>query len=231
MARRSRISPTGGGRTLRVEAPQVGDPSFTVQWRIGGLHPGSLFRGHAFLAAVEEAHHTMAERVQEDAVAILRERVAATGRPQLEDAPREGREANRLQRSLLDPENAFSSPAGFGVGIPAWLDRSPAALYWRIIEEGGQGYTTRGLFFPPGAPVPGSPAEPPRPYSKSAIMFAQFPRGIATHIGATPAYRMLNVARRHFLARQWYYDVYQDKVAARGFPLEFGVGKGRRPGR
>jgi hypothetical protein len=34
----------------------------------------------------------------------------------------------------------------FTVGLAHWLDQSPAALYWRSIEEGMAGYTANVLF-------------------------------------------------------------------------------------
>lgn len=154
------------------------------------------FQPAAFYRKVALAHVDMAELVQERAVEILQERVAATGRPQLEDAPRPGREANRLETSILHEQNREVTASGWTVGRPGWLEESPAALYWRLIEEGGTAYRTFGFFYPPGgkAELPGA--------QRTAIMLGQtlntsrkpFPFLVA----ATPAYHMMEQAGQWF---------------------------------
>lgn len=196
---------------------------FSTSWNIKMGRPiGSLFRGPDFLQAVRDAHVEMTVQVRNKAVEVLRRRVAANGRPQLSASPRPGREPERLKRSIMDDRNTFVSNSGFTVGRTDWLDMSPARLYWRQIEEGAPGYIARGLFF-----TPEGEAERPIPGSKSAIMFAQFRRGIATHIGPTPAYEYLNEATDWFFQTDLWLETYRRVLGSRGFDLEFRMAPGK----
>ena len=92
----------------------------------------------SYRVACADAHHEMARRIQVRSVYYLRQSVRATGREQRGD--------KRLERSLLDDRNRIVSSRNFHVGIEDWLDQSPARLYWRALEIGGDPYTTRGFF-------------------------------------------------------------------------------------
>lgn len=88
--------------------------------------------------ASRDAHDQMAAIVQARQAFQLRQSVRQTGREQRGD--------RRLQKSILDARNRSARVGGFSVGIESWLDRSPAALYWRALEVGGEPYTTRAFF-------------------------------------------------------------------------------------
>lgn len=97
--------------------------------------------------ALAAAHEDMAERVRAYAADELERR--KTDRP--------GR-GNLMEKAIRDRRNSEVSSAGFTVGETSWLDRSPAALYYRRIEEGGPNPMSRfgaigGSFFVPGGPI------------------------------------------------------------------------------
>lgn len=113
------------------------------------------FRRKGFQQALADVHVEAAQVVQKGMAAELDAKVGRTGtygyRPQ--------RPGRRLQTSLLNDQNREVFANTFTVGIPHWLDRSPAALYWRQIEEGTAGYSTNALFTDEGGPGGiGSPA-------------------------------------------------------------------------
>lgn len=177
-----------------------------------------FFRGGGFNRGLAEAHENMAEQVQERAVEILRRRVAQTGRPQLSESPRPGREANRLETSILNEYNRFASASGFLVGRPDWLEQSPAALYYRIIEEGGTPYVTSGFFFAPGgkAELPSS--------ARDAIKLHQTARTSGKPftflVAGTPAYQMHEGAGEWWAdQRQLIFSVYNDVLNRHGLPV------------
>jgi hypothetical protein len=67
--------------------------------------------------------------------------------------PRPQRPGDRLGAAIMDERNAVVYPNTFQVGLDDWLDKSPAALYWRVIEEGMAGYWASALFTDtPGGP-------------------------------------------------------------------------------
>lgn len=86
------------------------------------------FRGGAFQRALAEANETAAIVVQQGMVDELEREVRQTGRVQ--------RGTNLLELSLMHENNREVFANTFRVGRESWLDRSPAALYWRRIEEG-----------------------------------------------------------------------------------------------
>lgn len=97
------------------------------------------FRGSAFNGALAKAHAEAAYVVQEGMVEELDRKVAANGRLQ--------RPGRRLQVALMDDRNVNVFTNSFQVGIEAWLNKSPAALYWRRIEEGDpKSFRARVLF-------------------------------------------------------------------------------------
>lgn len=92
-----------------------------------------------YKTALAFAHEEFAVQVQEQAVEIVRQRVQETGREQT------GKQ--RLERSIMDDRNRTVNASGFAVGREAWMNRSPARMYWRALEVGGKPYTTKVAFF------------------------------------------------------------------------------------
>ena len=86
------------------------------------------FLGGPFRQAVTDVHTNAAITVQEGMVDSLRKSIKATGRKQ--------RAGERLEMALLDEQNRQVTSSGYSVLRPSWMNRSPAALYWRRIEEG-----------------------------------------------------------------------------------------------
>lgn len=127
--------------------------------------------------ALTDAHYKMARIMQQYQVDALQDSIEDTGRPQRTNK-------GRLRRSILDERNTILRANGWAVGIPAWLNQSPAGAYWRVIEEGTGPYDTDGLFFRDreGTVVdrPASDAG-----SRSALMLLQF---------ASPAARTIHVS-------------------------------------
>lgn len=99
------------------------------------------FWSNEFYRAVAEANEAMAIKVQEGMVEKLRAGVGRLGRPQ--------RGGERLAMSLMHEENRLVTSSGFLVGREAWLNQSPARMYWRGIESGIGSYYTKALFFGP----------------------------------------------------------------------------------
>jgi hypothetical protein len=107
------------------------------------------FIGGGFNQALEEVHNKVAILMQEGQAQRLEEKIDATGRQQ--------RPGERLKTSILHEANRDVTASGFTVGRPAWLDRSPAAVYWRRIEEGDtQTFDTIGGAFFTSTFGPGS---------------------------------------------------------------------------
>lgn len=126
-----------------------------------------------FQTALASVHAAAAEVVAQGMVDRLQRKVDAKGRPQ--------RGNDRLAMSLLDPENAEWSANRFIVGKESWLERSPAALYWRGIEEGIGAYTTQALFTNTnGPPWAGPYYRPNRKFRGDHLRMRQGvgPRGI-----------------------------------------------------
>lgn len=96
--------------------------------------------------ALAAAHEDMAERVRDYAADELKK--TKSHRP--------GR-GNLMEQAIKNRQNSVVSANGFTVGEPDWLDVSPAALYYRRIEEGGPNPMAAfglvgGQFFVPGGP-------------------------------------------------------------------------------
>lgn len=160
------------------------------------------FRGGAFQLAVKEVHEELAQAVQNGMVAELRSRVAKTGRKQ--------RGTNHLAISLLHERNTEITASGFLVGRESWLEQSPAALYYRRIEEGDAQTFNSNILFTNNHPSLGGPYSQPwspgglsskgtwedgptsreMPAGYKHIRMPQFRKGVFVRgIGPFPAYR------------------------------------------
>lgn len=137
--------------------------------------------------ALTVVHEELANDVMIEALAVLRERVAAGGRPQRETRG----EKRYLEEWLKEPDirrQAIIRLSGFTVPDIDALNRSKAGRYWRQVEQGAT--TTQelsGLFgLPPlvGGRVQKGSWEIPSRGSRSATKFAQFSGGRAKTITA-----------------------------------------------
>lgn len=120
------LGPTGRG---------AGDASITVRFNANELislanRTGGKFAGGSFQRALTAVHERASTKIQEGMVDRLNRAIHETGRVQ--------RGGERLATALMHEENRTVSAGGFVVGRPYWLDRSPAKLYYRRIEEGDQ---------------------------------------------------------------------------------------------
>ena len=115
------------------------------------------FRGQRFYDALRDANAAAAVKVQKGMYDDLQRQI---GTHSTYAGPRPQRPNDRLGAAIMDERNALVYPNGFQVGVKAWLDRSPAALYWRTIEQGMSGYWTNALFTDiPGSGVWARPGE------------------------------------------------------------------------
>ena len=112
------------------------------------------FRDATFKAALHGANERAAIEIQKGMRKHLEERIG--DRPQ--------RQGKRLQKALTDEGNRIVKHNGFVVGVEAWLNKSPAAMYWRQVEEGMGAYVTRALFSNNGGP--GGVGKVGRPFSR-----------------------------------------------------------------
>lgn len=115
----------------------IGEPGFSVVFNTNSLIrltdsvTGQFREGTGnFQRALSEANDKAALKVAEAMVESLQRSVKATGRKQ--------RGTNNLAEAILHINNRDVTASSFIVGRPSWLDRSPAELYWRRIEEGDQ---------------------------------------------------------------------------------------------
>lgn len=90
------------------------------------------FRSQRFYQALQIANAKAAQQVQLGMRDSVRQQVGTHG----SYGPRPQRPGQRLERSIMSPRNFVANPNNFQVGIESWLNKSPAALYWRRIEEG-----------------------------------------------------------------------------------------------
>lgn len=105
------------------------------------------YRSDAFYGALKRANLRAAETVQKGMAESVRTQI---GTHSHYAGPRPQRTGNRLIKSLMNAENRVVHSNNFMVGLETWMNRSPAAEYWRTIEEGMAGYDTRALFYTPG---------------------------------------------------------------------------------
>lgn len=97
------------------------------------------FLGGQFQKALAEAHEAMAIRVQQGSAKHVQRSISPT---------RKQRGGERLATSLLDDRNRRVTASGFKVHVESWLDESPAAKYYRRIEEGDpHEFITYGVLF------------------------------------------------------------------------------------
>jgi hypothetical protein len=166
--------------------------------------------GAGLVSAITAAHTDAAERVQERMAEELEQRVAANGRPQ---TFRDDHESGTLPMAVRHPKNRIVTFSGFTVGVPEWLDQSPARLYWRQVEQGGPERETRGLFYLPGAPVAADPT-----LNKWHGRFRDYglgSRAPRARIGPFPAYRYLETGAR-FGAAMSMRPIYETRLKAIG---------------
>lgn len=166
-----------------------GDPKITVRFEAGRIihltdATTRKFLGGAFQHALANAHSEAAEIVQGAMAKALtkaeRDHAASTGRY------RPQRPGDRLLNSILDERNREVTASTWRVGIPSWYEKSPAALYWRQIEEGGRPYRTTALFTNawPGATRFFAPAPAPT----AQMRMPQLSRGAPILVQGTPRY-------------------------------------------
>lgn len=172
------------------------------------------FQGGAFRIAVTDVNDKAGAFVQQGQVLRLKEKIKETGRTQTGQ--------HTLEIALLDERNRRATVSGFIVGVKTWLDESPAALYYRRIEEGDpntfsayvlftSGFGTSGPYSPNG----GNRSKP-LGYKHRTMLQG---RGVfVTGIGPYPAYHY-SEGGREYLAK---YDMRQRYIAALanvGIPL------------
>jgi hypothetical protein len=95
------------------------------------------FRSANFYAALKRANERAARVVQFGMVDELERKIG----------PRPQRPGKRLARSIMNERNREVFANTFTVGRATWLDQSPAALYWRRIEEGDKKTFNSRIFF------------------------------------------------------------------------------------
>jgi hypothetical protein len=111
------------------------------------------FRSQRFYDALRDANAAAAVKIQKGMYDELQRQI---GTHSEYAGPRPQRPGDRLGAAIMDERNAVVYPNGFQVGIDDWLDKSPAALYWRVIEGGMSGYWASALFTDtPGGPWKG----------------------------------------------------------------------------
>lgn len=171
------------------------------------------FRGGGFQRALASANAQAAKVVQEGMAKELDRQIGA----------REQRPGNRLRRSILNDRNVDVLANTFSVGLPSWMDQSPAALYWRRIEEGDpQTFTARILFTNNAVDSVGYGPPFARPESGGGthMRMPQFRRrGVLVQgIGPFPAYEYSRGGFAAF-ARVDMADLYQRELRAVGIEL------------
>lgn len=157
-------------RSARFGSTALGTPGFSVRLdarteRMIQLvdEVSNNFRGGAFQRALAKSHEAAAEVVQMGMVTELRKQVKATGRRQ--------RGSNYLEFSLLHENNVDTTATGYTVGRESWLERSPARVYYRRIEEGDNATFDGKILFTNDHPGLGGPYS--APWSLGGISFRQ----------------------------------------------------------
>lgn len=125
------------------------------------------FLGGAFQHALTRANEEAAIKIQDGMADFLNDQMArhsngGTARPQ--------RPGHRLVKSILHENNREATASGFLVHRPSWMDRSPAKMYWRSIEEGMGTFDGEILFAdgPPEGRVTGKRYQPWSPGGRRA---------------------------------------------------------------
>lgn len=185
------------------------------------------FRGTAFYEALAKANAEAAYVVREGMVQELDRQVSKNGRLQ--------RPGRRLQMALEDDRNVRVLANSFQVGIEAWLNKSPAALYWRRIEEGDpKSFRARVLFTDVASgggygPITGSGRFYTPNESEGNMRMKQFDengyKGILVRIRGYPALRFSKGGRRA-LGRFDMYATYERNLRAAGIRINKGTRAG-----
>lgn len=182
------------------------------------------FRGGAFQQALTEANAKVATNMQWGMVDELERQVKLTGRKQRGD--------ERLEMSLLSEHNREAFANTFSVGRESWLDRSPARLYWRRIEEGDAAtFDSRilftndfGSFYGPWSPsgrdtrASAGNYHRKQPPGYKHMRMPQHRGAWVQNIGPYPAYRYSRGARR-VLQRTNMHDLYATHLARVGINI------------
>jgi hypothetical protein len=119
----ARLGQLSGKSGAVVVSVKVAVPGLSIVDQLTGA-----FRSGAVYRALGTVNEKLAIQMQEAMASSLDKQVKATGRQQ--------RGGERLKGSILHEFNREVFANNFRVGIPAWMDRSPAKTYWRRIEEG-----------------------------------------------------------------------------------------------
>lgn len=182
------------------------------------------FRNGKFQAAVSAANEQLADRVARGMVARLEERIdSRVGGNAAMGGRRPQRGTNHLEQSLMSEKNRFVSASQVKVGLPQWLNKSPAKRYWRRIEQGAPEMviettilfkTTGGKFvWPSGGQL--DPKLIRRPKGAEPMAKGQFRHSI----GPFPAYHYAEGGQEAF-ARTSMVELYRVQLAKVGIPLE-----------
>lgn len=99
--------------------------------------------------AAARAHQRMAVRGTENQHRILEEAVAERA-SRYPESNRSTRHLRRAVRSSGNRKGLGKWVHGFEAGIPEFLDTTPAAPYWRQVEEGSDVFLGRRLLMVPG---------------------------------------------------------------------------------
>lgn len=175
------------------------------------------FLGGGFQSALSVANEKAAIQMQQAIAEALDEKIKGH---RTRNRPR--RPGERLKMSILDANNREVLANTFRVGIPAWYDRSPAALYWRGVEEEGIGaYTTYGFFVGPGVVGPHAP-----PTGQQSLI--QLSRGKmgngrkppVIHVGAFNAYHFHRVGVANSVQRLDMAGKYLRELARIGLTMQ-----------
>lgn len=201
--------------------PRAGRPDFSMVFRANQIlrltdEITGAFRGGRFQRALEAAHTEAAQNIQKVSAQQLRTRKSR--RPQVR-TPLLGddHEPGALEEAILHEKNRFVNASGFKVGIPAWLDQSPAEKYWRQIEQGAPERAAPGFFY--GFNKDGRSMRS-RANPRRAGLDARFlqGRGPMTRLGPFPAYRY-GAAGATFGRFQNMLPIYSKHLLSYGFPV------------
>jgi hypothetical protein len=218
--------------TARFGAPSLGDERLTLRYDIRAVGIVSLtdritgqFRPGTgnFQRALEQVHRRAAEEAQKRMAEVLDRKIAKN---------RVQRPGERLKMATLHKDNYEATATGFAVGRPSWLDRSPAALYWRRIEEGDAVTFDSEILFTnnhPGGPYHLPARGPVWGGGAGGMKHMRMPqhKGPLVHnIGPYPEYAFMRegarVMRRNFNFRK----AYETTLAAYGINIADVAGPG-----
>lgn len=133
----------------------------------------------SFKQATKSVHADAASQIQTGMVRTLEQRVRETRRNQ--------RGSKHLELALMNPRNASVTNRGYGVLKEDYMNRSPAALYWRRIEEGDQ-TTFSGYILFTNDMAGGKRYGPYRPNGKR-VRYTRQDGPVVVSDGAPPGYK------------------------------------------